>query len=136
VEPYLFYSAMNEHATLPQIRLLAHALDTLELTEDGRIGSISVSKEIIANADATLDDLRNYSFYPRSIKSVEIALAFVEYEDYIDVSFRSKGTVKVNEIARQFGGGGHPNAAGAELRNKSHDQVVKEVIVACRKALS
>ena len=45
-----------------------------------------------------------------------IALLFKEIEDNkVKVSFRSTGKVDVMEISRQFSGGGHRMAAGAQL---------------------
>ena len=51
------------------------------------------------------------------------------------VSLRSKSDrVNVNEIAAQFGGGGHPGAAGARIPGKPLS-VQRKVIAAIKRAL-
>jgi phosphoesterase RecJ-like protein len=48
-----------------------------------------------------------------SIEGISIAAFFVEHEDGIKISFRSKGKYFVNEFsAKHFMGGGHQYAAG------------------------
>jgi phosphoesterase RecJ-like protein len=52
--------------------------------------------------------------YPRSIRGVEVAIFFRQIgSDRFKVGFRSKGRIDVGSLAREFGGGGHHNAAGA-----------------------
>ena len=52
------------------------------------------------------------------------------------VSLRSKSQkVNVNEIAAQFGGGGHPAAAGARIAGKPLS-VQRKVVAAIKKALN
>jgi len=51
------------------------------------------------------------------------------------ISLRSKSDkVNVNEIAAQFGGGGHPAAAGARIPGKPLS-VQRRVVAAVKKAL-
>ncbi len=52
-----------------------------------------------------------------SAKEAEITILFQEREDgLVEVRLRSKPGVDVASIARHFGGGGHPQAAGCSLR--------------------
>ena len=53
----------------------------------------------------------------RAIEPVVVACVFEELEPELTrISLRSKSkAVNVNEIAAQFGGGGHPAAAGARI---------------------
>jgi phosphoesterase RecJ-like protein len=54
----------------------------------------------------------------------------------IRISLRSKSDkVNVNEIAAQFGGGGHPAAAGARISGTPLS-VQRKVIAAVKKALN
>ena len=56
----------------------------------------------------------------RAIEPVVVACVFEEIEPELTrISLRSKSDkVNVNEIAAQFGGGGHPAAAGARIPGK------------------
>jgi phosphoesterase RecJ-like protein len=49
-------------------------------------------------------------------------------ENWVSVSLRSKGTRDVAGIARTFGGGGHRNAAGFRLENRTIDQIRAELL--------
>lgn len=51
--------------------------------------------------------------FPMKISSVKMSALFKEDKDRIKISFRSKGDIDVNKIAREhFNGGGHINASG------------------------
>ena len=65
--------------------------------------------------------------------TVRVAILFTELSGgRVKVSFRSKesGLIDVNKIASTFGGGGHPAAAGADLKGSLktvHAKVLKAV---------
>lgn len=64
----------------------------------------------------TDEDTENFVNFLRAVEGVEVAVLFREIEPkHIKVSFRSKGRVNVAAIANQFGGGGHPAAAGCRV---------------------
>jgi len=51
-----------------------------------------------------------------SVDSSKIAILFNEQSsDKVKVSWRTRNHVDVSRLAQQYGGGGHPNAAGAEI---------------------
>jgi phosphoesterase RecJ-like protein len=68
-----------------------------------------------------------------SINGALISIIFVEQPNSsVKVSWRSQQGVDISQIALQFGGGGHPAAAGAELegslesvRNKVLEETYK-----------
>ena len=73
----------------------------------------------------TRDDLQNFNYQPGdtegvvnyalSIRNISLAALFIERDDRIRISLRSKGDFSVNELARNhFKGGGHKNAAGGD----------------------
>jgi len=52
---------------------------------------------------------------PLSIKGIHFAALFIEKDNFIKLSFRSKGKFPSNEFASlYFSGGGHLNASGGE----------------------
>ena len=56
------------------------------------------------------------------VQDYDIALIFIEQPGKrVKVSWRAKPGWNVSQIALQFGGGGHPAAAGAELSGKLED---------------
>ncbi len=57
---------------------------------------------------------------------------FIEEEREIRVRFRSKGPV-INVVAKRYGGGGHPLAAGASIASwEEADRVIEDVKAVCR----
>jgi phosphoesterase RecJ-like protein len=72
-----------------------------------------------------------------SIDEADIAIMFVEQNPQkTKVSWRGlKAYLDVSQIARQFGGGGHKAASGAEI-NGSLAEVQEKILAATRKALN
>ena len=82
----------------------------------------------------TADDTEGLIDHIRAIEPVVVACVFEEIEPELTrISLRSKcAKVNVNEIAAQFGGGGHPAAAGARIPGKPLS-VQRRVIAAVKK---
>ncbi len=70
----------------------------------------------------------NFTTYPMSIKGVVVGILFNELKNGVKISFRSKGSIPINQLAKEFGGNGHLNAAGARLFDVSLDSIVTSVI--------
>jgi len=70
-----------------------------------------------------------------AVEDAKVALIFLEQpENTIKVSWRSSPEIDVSEVASQFGGGGHANAAGADISG-SLDFVQNSVLDATRPLL-
>lgn len=66
--------------------------------------------------------------YLLSVPSVRIAVLIVEMQDgRTKASFRSRGGIYVNQLAKKYGGGGHMNAAGC-LFQFSSDKAQKVLL--------
>lgn len=117
VRPWDVASGLYENQGEERLRLLALALPTLTVSACGRIASISVTSAMFEETDTRAEHTDSFINYPRSIRGVEVALLFrqVGAETY-KIGFRSKGRIDVGTLARDFGGGGHHNAAGAVLQ--------------------
>ena len=114
-----------------RIRLLSKALDSLTLYGDGRIALMSVSREDLLAAGAEDSDTENIVNYAKDIIGVELGILLREMPDgTTKASFRSKDAIDVNTLARQFGGGGHKKAAGANIAaglKESRDKILAAV---------
>jgi phosphoesterase RecJ-like protein len=54
-----------------------------------------------------------------AIENIDIAIIFIEQSRHrVKVSWRARPGLDVSQIARSFGGGGHPAAAGAEIQGE------------------
>jgi phosphoesterase RecJ-like protein len=71
---------------------------------------------MMEEVQARPEHAENFAEFIRSISGVEVSIFFTEISDrQYKVSFRSKGSFDVEEIAGRFGGGGHRNAAACRL---------------------
>ena len=82
------------------------------------------------------DDAEGLIDHIRAIDPVIVACVFEEVDPTLTrISLRSKSElVNVSDIAAQFGGGGHPAAAGARISGTPLS-VQRKVVAAIRKAL-
>jgi phosphoesterase RecJ-like protein len=134
VDPWRVAEKIYETQPLTRLRLLQLALATLEVTGDGRISWMTVSRRIMEESGASVGLTEDLINYPRSLRGTEVALLFREVaSDEYRISLRSRGTVDVAKIAREFQGGGHPNAAGCSLGG-SLSAVKEKILTAVRRA--
>ncbi|MFM7668873.1 MAG: DHH family phosphoesterase [Bacteroidota bacterium] len=100
--------------TIDRLRLKSYAIvDKLELLSGYPIGIITVTNEELNRFNHQKGDTEGLVNMILSIEKIMVAAIFIEHEDGIKISFRSKGDFFVNELAHKyFEGGGHKYAAG------------------------
>ncbi len=114
VDPWSVASGLYESQDEKRLQLLARALATLTTSSCGRLASVSVTTAMMEETGAGPEHTDGFVNYPRSIRGVEVGLFFRQIgPNAFKVGFRSKGAVDVGALARELGGGGHHNAAGA-----------------------
>ncbi len=132
VNPYSIYQQVFENGALNKLWLLGRALESIQLHYDGQVAAMLLPRSVFEETQTTEADVDNFTSYVLSVKNVKIGLVFVELSDGIKVSFRSKGNIPVNELAKQFNGGGHKNASGARLKNVSMLDAISRVLKAAQ----
>src|SRR5207244_10312498 len=102
---------------LSRVKLLRHVYSHFHLTHHDRIAYFWLKKADYARTGAESSDSEGLIDHIRAIAPVVVACVFEEIEPELTrISLRSKSDkVNVNDIAAQFGGGGHPAAAGARI---------------------
>ena len=120
---------------LSRVRLLQHVYNHFRLVHDNQIAYFWLKKADFARTGAETDDSEGLIDHIRAIAPVVVACVFEEMgPDLTRISLRSKSDkVDVNEIAAQFGGGGHGGGGRAHPRLALSAQ--KRVIAAVKKAL-
>jgi phosphoesterase RecJ-like protein len=68
-----------------------------------------------------------------SLESVTLGIVITETKRGVKISFRSKGGIYSNELAKEFGGGGHQNASGAFLPGVKIEKVIINVVEKSKK---
>lgn len=118
----------NEEKTL---RLLTRVLQTLEVTSDGRVASVVVTREMFEQTGTGPEHLEGFVNYPRAIEGVELAFLLrpvgaVGGPEEWKVSLRGQGRVDTTAISTAYGGGGHRNASGCAVKG-SLEKVRREI---------
>ena len=99
-----------------RIRLQGFALNQrMVVLPEYRSAYIYLSKSDLKEYNHVKGDTEGFVNMPLSIKGINFAALFIEKDNFIKLSFRSKGKFPSNEFASQyFSGGGHLNASGGE----------------------
>jgi phosphoesterase RecJ-like protein len=102
-----------DSSTLGRIRIFGAVLNGMQLDPSGRVALLTVTQSIVEATGAGYDDTEGLINFPLTVKDIHAVAMVKEMPDGTwRVSMRSKGNVDVGAIARQYGGGGHRNAAG------------------------
>jgi phosphoesterase RecJ-like protein len=109
---------MYDNQPRRRLELLRHALNEARFSCDGHLASFSLSLAAAGRLGVLPEDNEGVIDQLRSVEGVVAAVFFEELpEQKVRISARSKDSrVNVCEICGQFGGGGHPLAAGARVR--------------------
>jgi phosphoesterase RecJ-like protein len=109
----LIYDQVMDVYTPSRLRLLGAALAGMQLIPQFRTALLSLSLNQLQEHGYRKGDTEGFVNYGLSISGNVFSAIFIEHEDRVKVSFRSKGDFDVNQFSRSyFGGGGHRNAAG------------------------
>lgn len=96
--------------------LLGEVLRTLQFHADGRVATLALTRSMLERTGGRNDETEGFVNYATSLEGVEVAAFLRELTpEQTRVSLRASGDVDVSAVARAFGGGGHPKAAGLSL---------------------
>lgn len=129
VNPTEIYDKIYDQSKFSKIKLLGRALNSIQLTADGKLAYMIITQKDFEDFGAIESDTENFVNYNLSIENVVLGLLFIELKNGFKVSFRSKGDIPVNKLASEFGGGGHINAAGARfIEHKMSDEIITLIL--------
>jgi phosphoesterase RecJ-like protein len=99
-----------------RIRLQGFALNQrMVVLPEFKSAYIYLSKNDLKEYNHVKGDTEGFVNMPLSIKGIYFSALFIEKDNFIKLSFRSKGQFPSNEFASlYFSGGGHRNASGGE----------------------
>ncbi|WP_167630020.1 DHH family phosphoesterase [Listeria valentina] len=112
---------------LNTMRLSGYIFEHFELEENGA-ATIYISKEILNKFGCTAKQASNLVSSVENAKGLEAWLMFIEEEDDIRVRLRSKGPI-INELAKEYRGGGHPLASGATVYTQTEVQEMRDKLI-------
>jgi phosphoesterase RecJ-like protein len=107
------HQSVYDTQSMDRLYLIGHCLNNMEVLPKFKTAIIKVSKKDHHTFNIQRGDSEGIVNYPLAVKDIHMSVFMREDKDLVKISFRSKGALDVNVIARKyFGGGGHINAAG------------------------
>lgn len=116
VDPVRVSRQVFDSNSMGRLKLLASVLSGMMFDDSNRIGVLFLDHAMARAAGGTYDDTEGLINQPLTVKEVQAVVFFKQSEgDNYRVSMRSKGEVDIGAVAKEFGGGGHKNAAGCSV---------------------
>ena len=118
VQPHVVYRRLFEDLPFRRLQLLQHALASVERLDGGAVTVAHLTKDDYEETGALETDSEGIVDHIRAVEGTSVAVLARELlsDDRAGkhkVSLRSTdGKVDVSRVARELGGGGHPQAAG------------------------
>jgi phosphoesterase RecJ-like protein len=126
VEPHNVAQRVFGTYSLGRIKLLNMALNSIEISDNGKLSMMTVTRSMLNTSGTSTEDLDGMINYARRIEDVKVAAFIHEIKNgagkftnmnRYHVSLRSDSSVDVAKIASKFGGGGHASAAGFQIES-------------------
>ncbi len=123
------HNRIYDDNTESRLRLLGYCLsEKLTVLKEYNTAFFSLRADELKRFNYKKGDTESVVNYALSIEGICFAAFFVERDEAVKTSFRSKGTFDVNLFARKnFNGGGHAHAAGGQSDLTLDEAVIKFV---------
>jgi phosphoesterase RecJ-like protein len=117
VDPVAVARNVYDSNNMGRLKLFGAVLSAMQLDPTGRIAIVYLDHEMARAAGGTYDDTEGLINLPLTVKEIQAVVFFkqIEGEEY-RVSMRSKGDIDIGAVSKEFGGGGHKNAAGCTVK--------------------
>ncbi len=117
VDPVMVARNVYDSNNMGRLKLFGAVLSAMQLDPTGRIAIVYLDHEMARAAGGTYDDTEGLINLPLTVKEIQAVVFFkqIEGEEY-RVSMRSKGDIDIGAVSKEFGGGGHKNAAGCTVK--------------------
>jgi phosphoesterase RecJ-like protein len=116
VDPVLVARNVYDSNNMGRLKLFGSVLSAMQLDSGGRIAIVYLDHDMAREAGGTYEDTEGLINLPLTVKEIEAVVFFKQIEgDEYRVSMRSKGQIDISLVAKDFGGGGHKNAAGCTV---------------------
>jgi phosphoesterase RecJ-like protein len=135
VDPVRIARQVYDSSSLGRLKLCGAIMTGLQVDPTGKIAVLYVDRAMAKATGASYEDTEGVINQPLTVKELQAVVFFKQTEgDEYRVSLRSKGDADIGAVAKEFGGGGHKNAAGCtvtgridELRNSIVSKVAQAI---------
>ncbi|HAX48339.1 MAG TPA: bifunctional oligoribonuclease/PAP phosphatase NrnA, partial [Bacteroidetes bacterium] len=135
LNPYDIYSEIYNKSSLGRLHLLGRFLNNITLMYNGRLAYSVIHRKDFEETSTDEYAIEGFSSHLMSLETVVLGIVITQTLRGVKLSFRSNGDVFSNELAGEFGGGGHQNASGAFIPGGDIDKLVKDVTAKAEKYL-
>jgi len=127
IENSKIHDLVYDNSSVNRIKLLGYCLSNrLRIYKEKNSAIISLNAKELSDFGFKNGDTEGFVNYALAIKGIKFAAFIAEKEGIVKLSLRSKGDIKVNEIAKDhFNGGGHINAAGGVSQVSVDETIIK-----------
>ncbi|MDR2836018.1 MAG: bifunctional oligoribonuclease/PAP phosphatase NrnA [Bacteroidales bacterium] len=119
------YNQVYENFSFNRMRFMGHVMQNrMIVIKQLKTAYIYVTAEDRHKFREQFGDTENFVNIPLSIKGICFSAFFIERDNFVKISFRSKGTFATNEFSsKYFNGGGHINASGGESKKSLSETI-------------
>ena len=102
--------------TRAKLRMERMIYETMEFCAGGRCAVVYTTVEMQKKLGAGDDEMEGLASIPRQVEGVQMGITMREKEGGVfKISVRTNDGIDASAFCRQFGGGGHPAAAGCSI---------------------
>jgi phosphoesterase RecJ-like protein len=136
-DPVKTYDETYNSAKPSRVKLIGKCLSSLQFFFDDRLATQVIKQADLRESGAIEEEVDGFVQFPLQVGTVEFSIFILELRQGWKMSFRSKGSKSAAEVAKQFGGNGHFNAAGARVYEEiAFDELHKRVLDAVGQELA
>jgi len=127
-QPHYIYRQLYEQYPLQRVRLKGHVMDSIKTEASGQIAYYGLDQLTLKAYGVKTSELDGFASLGQEIGGVRVVVFCLQSsKSKVKISLRSDGSLEINQLAVEYGGGGHTSAAGATVTGKL-DEVMAEVV--------
>lgn len=125
---YIYNQVFNNYSQ-DRMRLMGFTLsERMEVLPEINTVLLYLNKKDLEKFNYQNGDTEGFVNMPLAIEGINSSVLLMEKDGIVKMSFRSKGDIAINHIAKTyFGGGGHKNAAGGKETELSVEDTLKKL---------
>jgi phosphoesterase RecJ-like protein len=139
VQPAAMARRVFDSNSFGKLKLIGALLDSMQLLDEGRLAVLYMDDQMLEACGCTHNDTEGLINLPLTAREIQAVVFFkVAPDGAVRVSMRSKYDVDVRQVASQYGGGGHKNAAGFTAAGPLPDvreQILERLVAAIGEGL-
>lgn len=126
-DPVRAYEEVMNQGSVGRAQLLGKTLSEMSVLANGRLCVMTVQQQDLEQYGCTLEDTEGFVQQTLTLQGVTMGILVIELASEIKISFRSKGTAYVRDLAAEYGGGGHVYAAGARIQGVAFTNALERI---------